>query len=233
MIRATIKRKFSSLGFKHAVYFILRRIYRMLLNSRTLFFRIDFSTCRVQDSPANPEIMLAPKSSFNELTDSEQEALLMYDGPKLLNSFRTNFDKGYRLFLICSGTNVVGAVWVVDGGTTPFFTIPLANDEFFIISVFTIEAFRGKRIGTAALIRVLDHLKKSGYRSGFICTKEWNFYQKAIRTAGFDLVGTFREIHFFKKTIVIWYSVVNSGVETKKTALSHEVPNNKKDYTIA
>lgn len=204
---STVRKKFSTGGIKNTFLLIAQRIYCELFHSKNLFFAIDLSNYKPDERSMNENITVLDKTSFDQLTEDEKEVFRGYGGNALLDLFKKRFESGHRVFLTCYYNEVVGASWIYDGGPGKFFMIPLAEGEFFILAVFIIEKFRGRGISSASLVSILQRMKDYGFQKGFICTKEWNFFQKSIKKAGFELVGKVREMKIFKRNILIWSSV--------------------------
>lgn len=206
-IYLVIKRKLSSIGIKNTFFFIAKRIYYILFYSKNLFLTVDLSNYNPDNKSINKAVDVLEKKSFEELTQIEKENLREHGDKDLIAYFEERLESGYRLFLTYFNGEVAGASWIYEGGTRRFHVIPLSIKEFFILSVFTIDKFRRKGVGTASLILILMKMKYEGFQRGFICTKEWNFYQKAILRAGFQCVGKFHELKLLKKNILIWHPV--------------------------
>lgn len=212
-IYTIIRRKLSSIGIKNTFFLMTKRIYCMLFYSKNLFFTVDLSNYNPDEKPINKEVEVLEKKSFEQLTQTEKENLREYGGKDLLAQFKNRLEKGCRLFLTYFNGEVAGTCWIYEGGTRKFFVIPLSKKEFFILSVFIIDKFRRKGVGTTSLIHILKKMKQEGFQHGFISTKEWNFYQKAILKAGFQFVGKFHEFKILKRNILIWSSVNNNHIE--------------------
>jgi GNAT superfamily N-acetyltransferase len=204
---STVRKKFSTGGIKNTFLLMAQRIYCELFHSKNLFFAIDLSNYKPDERSINENITVLDKASFDQLTEDEQEVFKGYGGSALLDLFKKRFESGHRVFLTYYSGEVVGASWIYKGGPGKFFMIPLETDEFFILAVFIIEKFRGRGISSASLASILQRMKEYGFQKGFICTKEWNFYQNSIKKAGFEFIGKVREIKAFKKNILIWSSV--------------------------
>lgn len=179
----------------------------MIFYSKNLFFTADLCNYNPDEKFINKKVEVLEKKLFEELTQTEKENLRKYGGEDLLALFEKRLEKGHRLFLTYLEGEVAGASWIYEGGIRKFFVIPLSKKDFFILAVFTIDKFRRKGVATSSLVYVLQKMKQEGFQRGFICTKEWNFYRKTIKKAGFEFVGKFREVRIFKRTILIWSSV--------------------------
>lgn len=206
-IYSTVRKKFSIEGIKNTFLLMSQRIYCELFHSKNLFFALDLSNYKPDERSMNENITVLDKTSFDQLTEDEKEVFRGYGGSALLDLFKKRFESGHRVFLTYYLNEVVGASWIYEGGLGKFFMIPLAEGEFFILAVFIIEKFRGRGISSVSLANILQRMKEYGFQRGFICTKEWNFFQKSIKKAGFELVGKVREMKIFKRNILIWSSV--------------------------
>ncbi len=200
----SVRRKKTQLGVRKTAEFFARRLRDVLFHSRELFFTIDLSNRTLATSPGSDSVKVWEKKSFGDLTVKEQEALRGYGSGSLLALFEKRFAAGYRLFLTYVDEDLAGGAWIYSGGPGRFFMIPLSQEEFFIVAVFIIDRFRGKGLSLPSLILLLKIMKEYGFRRGFICTKEWNFYQRSIIKAGFELVGKVRKVTAFGKNIMIW-----------------------------
>ena len=199
-----VSRKKSQLGGCKAAAFLARRLCDTLFHSRDLFFTIDLSEPTFTGDPRNTVVNVREKRSFSELTEKEREAIQCYGGSTLLSLFEERLAGGHRLFLTYAEGKFAGAAWVYVGGSERFFMIPLAEKEFFIVAVFILERFRGRGISVPSLVLLLKKMREDAFVRGFICTKEWNFYQRSIKKAGFELVGRVRRLRFFGRDILIW-----------------------------
>ncbi len=179
----------------------------MLFHSRNLLFMVDLTDYKVDNRTKNEHVEVVEIKSFDQLTASEKKVFQEYGGSNLLQLFEKRLLQGHRLFLTHVDGEIAGAIWIYEGGSGKFFMIPLSEKEFFILAVFIIDKFRGRGISSTSLAYLLTEMKEEGFRRGFICTKEWNFYQKSIKKAGFEFIGKVREIKAFKKNILIWSSV--------------------------
>lgn len=179
----------------------------MIFHSRSLFFTVDLSNYTPQEQFMNTEVDVVEKEFFDQLTEAEQETIRGYGGADLLALFEKRLLQGHRLFLTHVDGEIAGASWIYEGGPGKFFMIPLSEKEFFILAVFIIDKFRGRGISSVSLACILQRMKEYGFQKGFICTKEWNFYQRSIKKAGFELVGKVREMKIFKRNILIWSSL--------------------------
>jgi GNAT superfamily N-acetyltransferase len=201
---AAVQRKLGSAGLRKTVALVAGRVYDALFHGRLLLFRTDldgYSAAMVR-SAREDRILL--RRSIDELASVERNAFKEYGGDNLLRLWERRFHKGHRLYVTYDGSEVAGASWVYEGGAGRFFTVPLAQGEVFIVAVFVLEDFRGKGLGTRTLALLLEEMKEEGFERAFICTKEWNHFQKAIRRAGFECVGKLREINMLGKSIQVW-----------------------------
>ena len=204
---STVRKKMSTEGIRNTLLLMAQRIYGELFHSKNLFFSIDLSNCRPDERSRNENITVLDKTSFDQLTKDEKEVFRGYGGSALLDLFKKRFESGHRVFLTYYSGEVSGASWIYEGGPGKFFMIPLADREFFILAVFIVERFRGRGISSASLVSILQRMKGYGFQRGFICTKEWNFFQNSIKKAGFELIGKVRELKIFKRNILVWSSV--------------------------
>lgn len=184
-----------------------QRIYGELFHSKNLFFSIDLSNYKPDEKSMNENVTVIDKTSFDQLSEDEKKVFQGYGGSALLDLFKKRFESGHKVFLTYYSGEVVGASWICEGGPGKFFMIPLSEGEFFILAVFIIEKFRSRGISSASLANILQRMKEYGFQKGFICTKEWNYFQKSIKKAGFELVGKVRELKMFRRNILIWSSV--------------------------
>jgi GNAT superfamily N-acetyltransferase len=201
---AAVRRKLGTAGVRKTVVLGSRRAYDALFHGRLLFFRVDLDGYATDMESVDREDRVLPRKSIDEITSVERKAFKEYGGASLIRLWNERFQKGHRLFVTYHGSEVAGASWVYEGGTERFFTVPLAEGEVFIVAVFVLENFRGRGLGTRTLALILQMMKDEGFQRAFICTKEWNHFQKAIRRAGFQCVGKLREIKVFRKSIQIW-----------------------------
>ncbi len=200
----SVSRKQAQLGVRKAAAFFARRLWDMLFHSRELFFTIDLSERTVGAGPGHGAVEVREKRHFSDLAKNELEAIRGYGGNELLGLFEKRLAGGHRLFLTYVDGEVAGAAWIYVGGPGKFFMIPLSQEEFFIMAVFIIDRFRGKGISVPSLELLLQMMKKEEFRRGFICTKEWNFYQRSIKKAGFQLSGKVRKVRLFGRDFLIW-----------------------------
>lgn len=203
----TVKKKVAADGIKNTFLLVARRVYGELFHSRNLFFSIDLSDYAPDEERMSESITVIDRTSFDQLREDEKRAFQEYGGRALLELFKKRFENGHKLFVTYFSNEPVGASWIYEGGTGKFFMIPLAEGEFFILAVFIVDKFRGRGISSASLKSILVRMRDCGFKKGYICTKEWNFFQKSIKKAGFKLVGKVRELKILRRHILIWSSV--------------------------
>jgi GNAT superfamily N-acetyltransferase len=199
-----VRRKVRSIGVKNTISLVTSRVYDNFFHGRLLFFSIDLTEYEPDKSLKTENIYVVMRTSFEELTLDELAVFNEYGGSRFLTLSRKRFASGYKLFVTYRENEVAGASWIYEGGRGNFFMIPLAAGEFFVVAVFILDSFRGKGAGTASLVRILEGMREQGFRRGFICTREWNFFKGGISKAGFQLAGKVREIKLFGKTVLIW-----------------------------
>ena len=204
-----IRRKLSSLGTRKTAALIARRFYASIFCSSRLFFRVDLLNYNCYGIPINDQVEVIEIKSSESLTDEEARSLEDHGGKDLLAIFEKRLANGHRLFLSYLNGEVTGASWVYVGGERKFFVIPLSQKDFIILAVFTIDKFRRMRIATTSLAKILDKMRLEGFQRGFISTKQWNFFQKAIARAGFEFVGKFHRFRILRRSILIWSSVID------------------------
>ena len=199
-----VRRKVEKEGLRKTVVLASRRTYDELFHGRLILFRAYLDGYGADKARPNGHGRVVPRGSIEELGPEERKAFREYGGDSLLNLWRTRFHKGHRLLVTYHGREVAGASWVYEGAAERFFTVPLAEKEVFIVAVFVLHDFRGRGLGTRTLELILGRMRDEGFQRAYICTKEWNHFQKAIRKAGFDHVGKLREIKMFGKFIQVW-----------------------------
>jgi len=205
-ISNNISRKVNTLGLKDTIILLLQRLYYSSFRNKRLFFTINLAQYVPENNYINNKVTVSPKPSFSQLSHQEKKALRSHGGDKLLNTFARRLAKGNKLFLLYINAKCAGASWVYVGGKNKFFIVPLPEKQFIILDVFTIDKYRRMGTATTNLIKILENMKLQGFERAFISTKEWNFYQKSIMKAGFELVGKYREFKIFGQNILIWSS---------------------------
>lgn len=91
--------------------------------------------------------------------------------------------RGDNCFVAQAGDEIIGAVWVrimndyghVDG-ETPSFAISL------------LKQYRGNGIGTRLMERMLDELRKQGYKQASLAVQKMNYAVRMYKKVGFTIV---------------------------------------------
>ncbi|MFC1657052.1 GNAT family N-acetyltransferase [Candidatus Moduliflexota bacterium] len=199
-----VRRKLRTSGLQETFAIVAGRAYNSLFHGRLLLFRADITGNAVDSKLSGKKDGIKARTSIHELTADERSIFKGYGGESLLRLWEKRFQKGHSLFVVYHGGEVAGTGWIYEGGRKEFFTVPLAPGEAFIVAVFVLDPFRGKGLGTRILALILQRMKDDGFQRAYICTKEWNHFQKSIRRAGFELLGKVREIKMFGRVFQVW-----------------------------
>ena len=208
-----IRRKIESIGFKNSLFFIVRRFFDVIIRSDNLYFKCDLSINDSPDRLKNKDIKIIEKLSFSDITESERKSFLELGTATVLSVFEKKLAEGDRLFIAYINNEMAGLCWVNFGGNRKFYSIPLSDsiplseNEFMLMSGYTIDRYRQRGVGTALVIEILSKLKKEGYRWGYAVTNTWNISQKVLLKMGFIIVGRFRELRLLRRNILIWTAV--------------------------
>lgn len=196
-----IQRKIQLIGLKETIGLIFKRIINIVLDPYTLFFFVQLENYVRGKIVISNDIKVRKIETIDDLKKIEKEVIVTYGTESLLEDYRNLFKEGHKLYLTYYKGEVAGASWISIGIPQDFTIMHISNKDFYIFAVFTIDEFRNKGIGTANLVLILEEMKNEKYSRAFICTKEWNPYQKSIKRAGFQYAGKFIEYKWKSKRI--------------------------------
>jgi GNAT superfamily N-acetyltransferase len=204
---STVRRKLGTVGIRGTIALAARRAYDTILHGRLLVFRADLPTYVADEALVDKGTCVVVRNAIAEVTLIERRVFEEYGGYGLIRLWEKRFSLGHRLFVTYYSDKVAGASWVYEGKANGFFTVPLGVGDAFVVAVFILDSFRGKGLGMQSLALMLSTMREEGFKRAFICTKEWNFFRKSIRRAGFEFVGKVREIRLLGRAIQVWSDI--------------------------
>jgi len=203
-----VKKYFVKYGLTMTVWRLFTFLKRRLFYKRQVVFWVDLSAWEPGRYSSAEEYGIQRIEEFAQLSEPFRARLRQEHAEELIDrTMKRRFEQHATLWCLTRGADFIGYMWSIPGRTLKPYFFPLTAKDVHLFDNFVFPEYRGNRLNSILVSRMLDALKKSGYQRAYAETGEWNEAElRSFARIGFSRMGFGRKRARKRKNLVAWWS---------------------------